>query len=210
MDKFVNAYDFIFLLGEPGGGKGTLLENAKKYWKPDLRCKGMGDIFREKSKTSPKIKALVESGTLIEDSVVVELFKDFAVNNAPGLIDGFPRSKEQAAYAVKLTEELDWKILVVDLNCSTENIVKRLLARGRADDKLEIIQKRSENHKKNQPAILEEFYNRPDLFDVIILNGDTTPELVCQEFLLKMIRKNGFDDADSEINKTLGEVLKAV
>ncbi len=152
--SILGKWDFIFLLGESGGGKGTLVKNINKYWLPDLPANSMGDIFREKAKTDPEIKKLTDEGILIGDDVVFRLFSDFS-KSAPGLIDGFPRNRQQALDAIKFIKEMRWRVLVIDLHCDVEVIIERLLYRGREDDKLAIMYKRNMAHKMLHPAVME-------------------------------------------------------
>lgn len=186
--SILDKWQFIILLGESGGGKGTLVKKIKKHWLPDITSASMGDIFREKSNTDPEIKRLVDEGTLINDDIVSELFRDFAKNASPGLMDGFPRNRQQTLDVVKFIKEMGWRVLVIDLKCDLEVIIERLLARGRADDKLAIMYKRNADHKTLHPSVMEEIKCRPDLFDIIHLNGNQGVDLVFTSFLLDVLR----------------------
>ena len=225
----LGKWNFIFLLGESGGGKGTLVSNFKNYWLPDLKTGSMGDIFREKAKVEPEIKALTEQGILIGDDIAMRVFRDFAIENSPALIDGYPRNREQAIDAIKFIKENGWRVLVIDLHCDIEVILERLLARGRADDKLEIMYKRNLDHRTLHPKVMKEIKNRTDLFDVINVNGHDAPEKICTDFLLAVFSlvdmlylydncpiKVDFDVKGDEttiysgLNRWIGDVLKKI
>ncbi|MCL2322239.1 MAG: nucleoside monophosphate kinase [Oscillospiraceae bacterium] len=186
--KILGKWDFIFLLGESGAGKGTLVRNIMKYWLPNLMSTSMGDIFREKAKTDNEIKTLMDEGILINDSIVINMFHEFAINNHPGLIDGFPRNRQQVIDSIKLIKEMEWRVLVIDIFCDIEVIIERLLSRGRSDDKLSIMYKRYTDHKTLHPTVMEEINNRPDLFDVIRLNGNTKADIAFTNFILDVFR----------------------
>ncbi|MCL2618912.1 MAG: nucleoside monophosphate kinase [Defluviitaleaceae bacterium] len=194
MDNTIEAtpilgkWDFIFLLGESGGGKGRLVGNIKKYLFPNIRAESMGDIFRHKAQTDPEIKRLTDEGTLIGDDIVHEIFKEFVDNNYGGIIDGYPRNRAQALEAVKLMKKIGWRVLVIDIHCRMETILERLFARGRADDSLEIMYKRNLAHKTLHPAVMEEISHRHDVFDVITLDGNRGADLVFSELLLALLR----------------------
>lgn len=187
-NRILGKWDFIFLLGESGAGKGTLVKNIKKYWLQDLRSNSMGDIFREKSRTDAEIKKLTDEGILINDSLVFQLFHDFAVENSPGLIDGFPRNRQQVLDSIKFIKEMEWRVLVIDVFCDIEVIIERLLSRGRSDDKLSIMYKRNLDHKTLHPVVMEEINNRRDLFDVIRLNGNALEDVAFTNFILDVFR----------------------
>jgi len=188
-DKLIlGKWNYILLLGESGSGKGTLVRNINKFWLPDLKSAGMGDIFREKAKTDPEIKSLTDQGTLIGDDIVLSIFKSHIEETAPALFDGFPRNRHQALEAIKLFKELGWRVLVIDLQCKIEVIIERLLARGRSDDVLSIMHKRNVTHKELHPRVMAEIQNRADVFDVITLNGNRSVDYTFTDFLLGILR----------------------
>jgi len=184
----LEKWDFIVLLGESGGGKGTLVQNIKRYWLPDLYTASMGDMFRQKAKTDPEIKHLTENGILINNELTAEVFREFAIANSPGLIDGFPRNRDQAIELIRFAKENNWRILVVDLHCRMDKIIQRLLARNRADDNLNIVYQRHTAHMNLHPPVMEELRTRPDLFDIVTINGNHDSEVVLTNFLLNVLR----------------------
>lgn len=184
----LEKWDFILVLGESGSGKGTLVENIKRYWLPDLESVSMGDMFRQKAQTDTEIKRLTEQGILIDDAVTFEMFKEFACANTPGLVDGYPRNRQQAIELIRFVKGKNWRVLVVDLHCAVERIIERLLLRSRPDDKLSIVYKRHTDYKQLHPFVIEEIKTRPDLFDVITLDGNNPAEITFSNFLLDVLR----------------------
>ena len=184
----LEKWDFIVLLGESGGGKGTLVRNIKHYWLPELEAASMGDIFRRKAAENPEIKSLTEQGILVDDKITFGIFKEFAENKQPGLIDGFPRNRQQAIELIRFAKDKGWRILVVDIHCTVEKIIERLLARNRPDDSLNIIYKRHTDHMYLHPLVMAEIKTRPDIFDVINLDGNHDAEITFTNFLLSVLR----------------------
>lgn len=184
----LGKWDFVFLLGESGGGKGTLVKNIKQNLFPDISSASMGDIFRERSASDPEVKRLVDEGTLISDSVVFSIFKDFCKMHHSGIIDGFPRNRSQVLDSIKLMKKLGWRVLVIDIECRLETIIERLLARGRDDDKLDIMYKRNQTRKQLHPLVMEEIESRHDVFDIIRLDGNKPANWVFSDFLISLVR----------------------
>jgi len=188
LPPILGKWNYILLMGESGSGKGTLVKSINKFWLPTLKSASMGDIFREKAATDPQIKSLTEQGVLIGDDIVISLFKSLVEESAPALLDGFPRNRHQALEAIRIFKELGWRVLVIDLHCSIEVIIERLLTRGRADDQLAIMHKRNVMHKESHPLVMAEIKNRADLFDVISLNGNRSIDVTFTDFLLEVLR----------------------
>ena len=184
----LEKWDFIVLLGESGGGKGTLVDNIRRYWLENLHAASMGDIFRKKSMEDPEIKHLTEQGILIPNEISCRVFREFALEHTPGLIDGYPRNRQQAIDLIRFAKENNWRVLVVDLHCRIEVIIERLLSRKRKDDNLTIVYKRHTDHMNLHPAVMEEIRTRPDLFDIITLDGNHDAEIVFTSFLLSVLR----------------------
>ena len=187
-EKIFGKWDYILLLGESGSGKGTLVQNMRHFWLPDLNSASMGDIFREQARTDPEIKRLTDQGILIDDETACRVFTQFALKNKPGLMDGFPRNRQQVINLIKFIKERHWRVLVIDIACNVEVILERLLARRRADDELHIVYKRNLDHRTLHPAVMAEIKHRADLFDVIELNGNDEAEVVLSSFLLSILR----------------------
>jgi len=92
----------IVLFGAPGAGKGTLAGKITKF--SDIVHVSTGDLFRAnlKNKTpiGMKAKEYMDNGELVPDSVVIGMvkkrFKEDDVKENGVLLDGFPRTVEQA------------------------------------------------------------------------------------------------------------------
>jgi len=184
----LKKWKFVLFMGESGSGKGTLVQNINKFWLPNLTSTSMGDIFRERAKNDEEIKSLTEQGSLVSDDIVVSIFKSVIGDGGPAILDGFPRNRIQTLEAIKVFKDLGWRVLVVDLHCSIEVIIERLLTRGRDDDKLLIMHKRNVAHKELHPFVMAEINSRPDVFDVITLDGTRPADVVFTDFLLGALR----------------------
>lgn len=121
----------IILLGAPGAGKGTQAKMlSEKLGIPQIST---GDMLRnaiaEGKALGQKVKAIMDSGALVSDQLIIELVK--ARINAPDcqsgfLLDGFPRTIPQAEALQEAGIEID---RVIEMVVADETIVERLAGR---------------------------------------------------------------------------------
>ncbi|MBI2362868.1 MAG: nucleoside monophosphate kinase, partial [Elusimicrobia bacterium] len=121
------------LLGAPGAGKGTQSKILCERF--GMAHIATGDLFRaeigKKSALGIKVQDYVQKGMLVPDSVVIELVASKLDASAQGwLLDGFPRTHEQAQALDKWLEQNGQKIdAVVLLSMKEDVVVRRLTAR---------------------------------------------------------------------------------
>lgn len=121
----------IILLGPPGAGKGTQAQFiTKRYGIPQIST---GDMLRSAVKAGSelglKVKAVMDSGGLVSDHLIMELVKDRMRNDDCDkgfLFDGFPRTIPQAD---GLTAEMIMIDHVVEIAVDDDEIVKRMSGR---------------------------------------------------------------------------------
>lgn len=121
--------NFIFL-GPPGAGKGSLaVKVAEDYKIPHIST---GDIFRANIKAQTplgvKVKAIIDSGSLVSDELTFELVKDrLAQDDCKNgyILDGFPRTIPQA----EMLEGLAADVKVVNFCIKDDIVIRRLSTR---------------------------------------------------------------------------------
>ena len=121
--------NFIFL-GPPGAGKGSLaVKVAEDYKIPHIST---GDIFRANIKAQTplgvKVKAIIDSGSLVSDELTFELVKDRLAKDdckKGFILDGFPRTIPQADLLSGLVSDIS----VVNFQIKDEIVIKRLSTR---------------------------------------------------------------------------------
>ncbi len=122
----------VILLGSPGSGKGTQSQSlAQKYGFKHLAT---GDIFRAeiKSQTSIGVKAqdYLKSGKLVPDSIVIEMVAGKIETGGKYLLDGFPRTLEQAQGLDSMLKRIGSSIdLIVFLTLPKEEAIRRMASR---------------------------------------------------------------------------------
>jgi adenylate kinase len=134
----------LILFGPPGSGKGT--QSARLVEKYKLTHISTGELLRDQiSKGTPLGKeaaVFIDKGQLVPDAVVIGMISSILDKDpqAKGfLFDGFPRTYSQAEELDNLLKLKKTEIdLMLSLEVSEEELVKRLLKRGetsgRSDD----------------------------------------------------------------------------
>jgi adenylate kinase len=126
----------LVMLGPPGCGKGTQAEKLMKdYSMPSISS---GDLFRTAIKNMAplglKVKSIIDRGELVPNEITVEMMKERCAKKdcANGFIlDGFPRSVEQAKSLDQMLKELKAGDIthVLSFEVPEEELVKRLTGR---------------------------------------------------------------------------------
>ncbi|MFS0333572.1 adenylate kinase [Corynebacterium striatum] len=136
------------LLGPPGAGKGTQAAIlSEKLGVPHIST---GDLFRanigQGTPLGVEAKSYIDAGKLVPTDVTARMVEDRLNQDdaANGfLLDGFPRTVEQADILADLLEKKGQKLDgVINFEVSEDVVVERMLARGRADDNEETIRTR--------------------------------------------------------------------
>ena len=125
----------IILIAPPAAGKGTQAKLiSEKYHLPHI---SVGDLIRaslnDDSETSKKLQAIMQSGKLVDDNIIVELLEErlARVDCKEGyILDGFPRNLSQAVIYDKMLGK-SGKTLghVILLEAPKEVTKKRILGR---------------------------------------------------------------------------------
>ena len=160
----------IILFGPPGSGKGTQSERLISQY--GLKHLSTGDLLRaEIAQNTPLGQAarnFMDKGQLVPDEVVIGMISS-ALDANPGakgfLFDGFPRTAAQAEALDKLLELKSVPIaIMLALNVSEDELVKRLLKRGetsgRSDDTNEAVIKARITEYYNKTAAVADYYRR--------------------------------------------------
>jgi adenylate kinase len=129
------------MLGAPGSGKGTTAKILAS--KTNLPHISTGDMFREQIKNQTELGKLADSyiskGNLVPDEVTINIVKDrlsWEDTKNGVILDGFPRTVEQAEALDKILEEQGKKIdIVPELQITDEIIIERILNRVTCSNK---------------------------------------------------------------------------
>ena len=180
----------VLLIGGPGSGKGT--QGQLLSTRLGLRHIATGDLLRrEVSEQTPlglEVAGYLARGELVPDQLIIDLVLPLVAQAAATvgyLLDGFPRSVEQAdqvrATAAAQGARADAAIY---LDAPREVLVARLLDRarieGRVDDTADVIENRLQIFD-DETSPLVDYYRARGLLHVIDATG--TPAAVTANIL---------------------------
>ena len=200
----------IIFLGMPGSGKGTISSELTK--KTSIVQVSTGDIFREEIKKQTElgkqVQALVESGSYVPDDITNKIvenkIKSLEKENKKFILDGFPRTVQQAQFLDKLGFD---NYVVIYLEIDVNDVIKRLSERffcstckksynlsnfksskhpncenddnlliQRADDQPESVKKRLEVYNNQTKPLIDFYKNKNKL--VLINSNDNINDIV--------------------------------
>ncbi|MDK9580287.1 adenylate kinase [Sneathia sanguinegens] len=202
----------IVLFGAPGAGKGTQAKKmVEKYNIPQIST---GDILREAIKQETKLgleaKEYMNKGNLVPDEVVNGLVKERLAQadcNKGFILDGYPRTLEQAKKLDEILKDLNKKIdKVLALVVEDKDIIERITGRRtsrktgkiyhikfnppvdekeedlfqRPDDAKEVVIKRIENYNLQTAPVLD-YYKQQN--KVIEIDGSKKPDEITEEII---------------------------
>lgn len=151
----------LVLVGPPGAGKGTQAKTlSRELGVPHIST---GDLFRahisEQTDLGKEVQEYLDSGELVPDEVTnemvrVRLAEPDAANGF--LLDGFPRNTAQADVLGGMLAAEGQKLdAVLEFRVDEDVVVERLLARGRTDDKEDVIRHRQQVYRTETAPLLD-------------------------------------------------------
>lgn len=214
----------LVLLGAPGSGKGTLAKGLiKEFGIPSIST---GDLLRNSiAKQEPlglEAKSYMEKGQLVPTELVLKLLKERL--NEPDtkngyILDGFPRSIEQAV----LLEDIDDMDICLYLDVDKQVIVERIAGRRtcrdcgniyntstyhsetcecggelylRTDDNEETVSKRFDTFESNTMPLIQ-YYKGRGIFKTVKCQND--PKQTLEEALKVLNIKKKVNNAEEEL-----------
>ncbi len=183
----------ILFLGPAGAGKGTQSQRLAEAH--NILHISTGDLIRAEiasgSELGLRVKAIVESGALVSDDIVNEIVRNKISKLDSYILDGYPRTLEQAQYLGSYSQ-LDY---IFDLEVPREELIARLSGRRLCT-------------KKKDPACKGTFhlsFNPPKTEGICDLCGSELYQR--KDDMLEVIEKrlNGYE---AETGKPLGDYYK--
>ena len=163
----------MLLIGAPGAGKGTQAKLIAERF--HIAHISSGDLLRthvqENTTIGRDAREFLAKGDLVPDAIVMDMLRKPVVaasEDGGYVLDGFPRTVEQAKAAYETAQELGVAVEVaIYLEVPTAELTRRLLARGRGkDDTPEVIEHRLEVFEAMTRPMLDYYAEREELITV--------------------------------------------
>lgn len=125
----------ILLMGPPGAGKGTqAVSMVKKFGIPQIST---GDMFRaaigQGTELGKKAKACIDAGQLVPDEITIGIVKERLAQDdckKGFLLDGFPRTTEQAEALETILKEIGQELTcALNIAVPKELLIERAIGR---------------------------------------------------------------------------------
>ena len=125
----------LLIMGAPGAGKGTQATLIKDEYKiPHIST---GDMFRQeiasKSELGLLAKSFIDGGNFVPDEITINIVKNRLAKDdckKGFLLDGFPRTIDQAVALDNILDELHVKLdAVINITVDDKILIKRITGR---------------------------------------------------------------------------------
>jgi adenylate kinase len=185
----------LLLIGAPGAGKGTQATRIAEHF--HVAHISSGDLLREHVRDETAIGRAAQEymarGDLVPDVLVLDMLRKPVIEAVAAggyVLDGFPRTVEQAEAAYAIAKDLGVAVQVaVNLEVDPASLVARLVARGaesgRSDDTPEVIAHRIEVYEERTRPLLDYYRARERLISV---NGDRPVNEVTWSVIVQLER----------------------
>ncbi len=176
----------IVLLGAPGSGKGT--QAALLAAALGVPAISTGEMLRDavaaKTELGLRVEGILNAGDLVDDATMADVVRARLAREdaARGfLLDGYPRTLAQADTLASILDDAGAALdAVVQVKVPVPELVRRALARQRADDTEEVISNRLAVYEKNTAPLID-YYRQQDLLRPV--EGHQTVEEVAAAIL---------------------------
>ena len=173
----------IIMVGAPGSGKGTQGKILQE--RTGFKAYVMSSLIRDVVKPGSELFDKMARGVLLSDSDVFEIFRTGFGFEERVIIDGIPRSLDQAYWLYGFLYDNNYDVEVVYLRVDEGKLLQRILKRaqeqGRSDDNEEVFKHRLQVFDDSRDVVLEVFKK-----EIIEVDGDRDIDVISNDIIDKL------------------------
>jgi adenylate kinase family enzyme len=184
-----NSSKVIILVGRSGSGKGTQGKFIKSFLEKhfpenEMHYLSTGEemrrIMKQSSYTARLSRDAMDTGKLQPMFFSVYVWAKYLMEHVHGndniVFDGVPRRKEEAKILHSAVKFYNWgKPVVINIDVSEEECVKRMMERKRDDDNVENFKKKMDWYKMEVEPMLQ-WYSESNLYHYVRIHGEDSVE----------------------------------
>ncbi len=184
-----NKSKIIILVGRSGSGKGTQGKFIKSFLEKNFpenemhylsTGEEMRRIMKQSSYTAQLSRNAVNEGKLQPMFFSVYVWAKYLMEHVHGndnvIFDGVPRRREEAKILHSTVKFYDWeKPVVINLEVSEEECIRRMIERKRDDDNVENFKKKMDWYKIEVEPMLQ-WYEESNQYSYTKIHGENAPE----------------------------------
>ena len=203
----------IIMLGAPGSGKGTqgkLLEE-----KTGFRRYVMSDLIKQELTPGTKLhKQVFKEGILLNDSHIFEIFRKHFRSENDIILDGIPRTIDQAYWLYGFLKNHKYRIKLVFLNVDESLLISRITSRFYCPKCHTLYNIHIENLMpkkegicdKDGETLIQRDDDTPEVFKERLDIFNTVKEIILDIYKAEELEVNG----DLEINEVTKEIIRNI
>jgi adenylate kinase family enzyme len=184
-----NSSKVIILVGRSGSGKGTQGKFIKSFLEKhfpenEMHYLSTGEemrrIMKQSSYTARLSRDAMDTGKLQPMFFSVYVWAKYLMEHVHGndniVFDGVPRRKEEAKILHSAVKFYNWgKPVVINIDVSEEECVRRMMERKRDDDNVENFKKKMDWYKMEVEPMLQ-WYSESNLYHYVRIHGEDSVE----------------------------------
>lgn len=213
LNKTKNKKIAIIMLGAPGSGKGTqgkLLEDKTGF----SRYVMSSLIKKELTEGTQLHRQVFKEGVLLNDSHIFEIFRTHFKSENEIILDGIPRTLDQAYWLYGFLKNHNYAIKLVFLNVNEEELVSRITSRYYCPKCHRLYNHQIGDLKPKNKGLCDEDNHKliqreddtPETFKERLETFNTVKEVILDVYKAEILEIDG----DKDINEISKEIIKKI